>query len=252
MRARWLVTISAVSALVVGWQAAGLARPADGTQPRIWDGVYTSAQAEHGKDRFTAVCRRCHSDDLNGSDRGPSLRGDHFMMDWDTQDLASLFAKIRNGMPPDAPASLSDDDYLDVVTYILQANKYPAGDRTLKRTALDAIVITRSADAPEEVRNFRMVRVVGCLAQVDNAWVLTNTGEPALTNEQPPTSAALQDAAGQPLGTHVFRLVSVSTFHPADHAGQKMEARGLIYRAPDKSLINVTSLDAVGGSGCGS
>ena len=49
-------------------------------------------------------------------------------------------------MPKDKPGSLGTGAYVDVLSYLLQANKFPSGSRELPRTPeqLDAIVIERS------------------------------------------------------------------------------------------------------------
>ena len=47
------------------YQRAAVAR-AQGGSPRIWQGVYSEAQAARGKDGYTAVCLRCHAPDLAG------------------------------------------------------------------------------------------------------------------------------------------------------------------------------------------
>jgi hypothetical protein len=46
-------------------------------------------------------------------------------------------------MPPGGAGSLSDREYLDVVAYILQFNKYPAGAQELtpEKSLLEKIVI---------------------------------------------------------------------------------------------------------------
>jgi mono/diheme cytochrome c family protein len=253
MRSTRLLALTCLPALVVTWQTSMAAGQAVESQGKIWNGVYTSAQADRGKARFTAVCRRCHNDDLGGSERGPALRGDRFMTNWETQELARLFAKARDTMPPDSPSSLPDEDYVDVISYILQANSFPAGNESLNLEKLESIVITkRTGEGPLEIPNFRLVRIVGCLALgPDKNWMLTNTGEPVPTGDQASSAAALQDAAAQPLGSHRFRLVSVNPFNPDAHKGEKMEAKGLIYRAPGKNLINLISLESVGASGCG-
>ena len=234
--------------------AAFLAAPAlahGQTADKIWEGVYSPAQAERAKTSFTAVCRRCHNDDLGGSDRGPSLRGDRFMSNWETQGLNLLFAKIRDTMPPDSPSSLPEDKYLDLVTLILQANGFPAGAENLRADQLESIMIVRK-DGDHEVPNFRLVQVVGCLAQEPNhVWMLTRSSEPVVTSDQAPTPDALKEAATQSLGSHTYRLVSAGSFNPGAHKGQKMQAKGLIYRAPDRDRINLLSLEMVGQS-CGS
>ena len=101
--------------------------------------MYTAAQAEQGKAPFTGLCRRCHSDNLEGSERGPALKGETFMANWDQQDLDRLRCKIRDTMPPDDPGKLSEDDYVGLVSYILQANGYPAGSTNLDGGALSSI-----------------------------------------------------------------------------------------------------------------
>jgi mono/diheme cytochrome c family protein len=253
MRGRQRLVLMSVPMMVLTWWAAVASGQGDGNEGKIWKGVYTSDQADRGKTRFTAVCRRCHNDDLGGSERGPALRGERFMTNWETQELARLVAKARDTMPPDSPSSLPDEDYVDVITYILQANSFPAGKESLNRENLEGIMITkRAGEVPEEIPNFRLVRIVGCLAQGPGKnWMLTNTGEPVLTSDQPSTAGALKNAAAQPLGSRTFRLVSVNPFNPEAHKGERMEAKGLVYRAPGKDLINLISLEAVGANGCG-
>lgn len=219
---------------------------------QIWDGVYTTEQAERGKTRFTGLCRRCHNDDLGGSERGPALRGDRFMSKWETQGVDRLFAKIRDGMPPDSPSSLPDDDYIDLVARILQANSFPAGKQALNLEGLERILIVRKpGEGPREAPNFSLVKIVGCLSQgPDHAWMLTNAHEPVLTTDQPSTAATRKEADSQPLGPYTFRLVSASSFGLDVHKGHKMEAKGLVYRAPNKDRLNVISLEMVSAN-CG-
>ena len=214
---------------------------------KIWTGVYSAAQAERGKVPFTGVCRRCHSDTLEGSRRGPALKGESFMADWEAQDLRRLFDKMRDTMPPDSPSSLEDREYLDVMTYILQANGYPAGSKDLAPDMIDDIQIVRAPGAaPRQAQNFSVVEIVGCLERQGDGWFLTRTTEPIPTGGRPATAAELSEAAARPLGTLKFRLVSVAAFTPDAHAGEKMDAKGLLYRAPSKDRVNVSSLQPLG------
>ena len=78
----------------------------------------------------------------------------------------------------------------------------------------------------------------------------SNASEPVVTKEEAPTPAALTRAGSQPLGRLNFDLVSVLASYQADRtAGQKVEARGLIFRSNNDAAINLTSLQAVG-AGC--
>ncbi len=63
--------------------------------------------------------------------------------------------------------------------------------------------------------------------------------------ERPSTPDTLKEASRKPLGSETFRLVSVNSFDPAAHTGQKMQAKGLLYRAPGKDRINLVSLETV-------
>jgi len=71
---------------------------------KVWDGVYTSAQAARGKPRFEAACSRCHNIELAGSERGPALKGSAFWTKWENENVASLYTLIRDTMPRDGGA----------------------------------------------------------------------------------------------------------------------------------------------------
>jgi mono/diheme cytochrome c family protein len=239
-----LVTVSAQDAPPAASPAGVTSGAAAG---KIWTGVYSAAQAERGKVPFTGVCRRCHADTLEGSRRGPALKGESFMADWEAQDLKRLFDKMRDTMPPDSPSSLEDHEYLDVMTYILQANGYPAGSKDLTPEMIDDIQIVRPlGSAPRQAQNFSVVEIVGCLEREGDGWFLTRTTEPMPSGARPATPAELTEAAARPLGTLKFRLLSVASFSPDAHTGEKMDAKGLLYRAPSKDRVNVSSLQPLG------
>jgi hypothetical protein len=46
--------------------------------------------------------------------------------------LGEKFEMVRDTMPPRDERSLPDEVYLDILTFILRANKVPAGSRELK------------------------------------------------------------------------------------------------------------------------
>src|SRR5690349_11593314 len=101
----------------------------------VWSGVYTPAQAVRGQKAYEANCSRCHGPDLTSNPQA-ALTGSDFMQKWREDTLDGLFAFIRTSMPPmrrgGAPrVPLPDTDYLDIVAYIMQSNKFPAGDREL-------------------------------------------------------------------------------------------------------------------------
>jgi len=220
---------------------------AQNTEPRIWQGVYTAAQAERGKTSFNSSCLRCHGDKLQGN-TAPALSGDRFYTSWGNEVIASLFAKIRDTMPPNFGTSIDDQTKLDIVAYILQTNGYPVGPGELALTGTDlptAQILKKGEQSV--VQNFSLVQTVGCLARgPDNTWMLTRTADPIVTRDDVPSAQGLSVAATRPLGTRTFRLLSAVPFSPESHQGHKMEARGLIYNEPGDERLTLTSLQMAG------
>ncbi len=218
-----------------------------------FDGVFTEAQAERGKQNFlTGRCGGCHKLDLTG-DRGPTLKGDDFLAHWDNGSVATLFDKIRETMPPNSPNESTDDAKIDIVAYLLQQNNFPVGKTELRADAdaLGIIDLVRKGRRRRRFPNFSLVQVVGCLTQAPNkAWTLTSTSEPVLTRDEEPTAAAIRTSQAKALGAQTFQLVSVVPFKPEGHVGHKMEARGLLYKDQADARINLTSLQMLG-AGCG-
>ena len=247
--ARWVLATVSVCGLAAALGTA-LRAQAPAAEPRIWQGIYTAAQAERGKDTYTSTCLRCHGADLMGV-TAPALAGDRFFESWEGEPIDRLFVKIRDTMPPTFSTSASDDKTkLEIVTYILQTNGFPAGANELAvgAEAMSAAAILKKGQQAT-VQNFSLVQTVGCLAPGENnTWRLTRTAEPMATREDAPTPQSLQIAADRPLGARTFLLLSAVPFSPAAHVGQKMEARGLVYNDPADSRITLTSLKPTGGT----
>jgi S-disulfanyl-L-cysteine oxidoreductase SoxD len=224
---------------------------AQSAEPRIWQGVYSEAQATRGREVFTTACLRCHGADLAGT-TAPALKGDRFYTTFGNEPIDRLFLKIRDTMPPSFGTILDDQAKLDVVTYILQTNGYPAGPGDLRLASEDlATVQILKKGEQAVVQNFSLVQAVGCLARgADNAWMLTRSTDPVSTREEAATPQALASAANRALGTRTFRLLSVVPFKPEAHIGHKMEARGLVYTDGPTGRLSVTSLQMAAES-CG-
>ena len=82
------------------------AEPAAGQTRTVWDGVYTEAQAERGREHYRAICGYCHRDDLSGggSEAGaPALRGPFFLNQWRGRPLVDLFVTIGTTMAAAGP-----------------------------------------------------------------------------------------------------------------------------------------------------
>ncbi|PYS40237.1 MAG: hypothetical protein DMG14_11250 [Acidobacteria bacterium] len=96
-------------------------------QPQtVLQGIYTEDQAKRGQAIYKEQCATCHGDALGGR-IGPPLTGQDFIGNWNKQPLSELVSKIRNTMPQDGPGKLSGQQAADVVAYLIQAAKFPAG-----------------------------------------------------------------------------------------------------------------------------
>jgi S-disulfanyl-L-cysteine oxidoreductase SoxD len=220
----------------------------------IWDGVYTTAQAERGKTAFETSCINCHNRDLAGSVRGPALRGDKFLLNWQDGSVNNLFSKIRFSMPATYPDSVTDEVKLDIVAYLLQANGFPAGSGELKTDAdrLEAIQIVKKGNTA--LPNFVLVQTNGCLTagpqggSNKKSWILTHAAEPVATKQDAPGENA--PAAVAQSGNETFLLVSASAFAPQAHQGETVAVKGLLYREPGgrepgENRLNLTSLQTI-------
>lgn len=207
--------------------------------PPIWQGVYSAAQAERGRGTFLTTCQRCHGADLAGNN-GPALRGERFMTTWGGGSVTRLFEKIRDTMPPFATSTLDDATKLDVVAFILQSNGFPAARNDLALGDLESIQVVAQGEQLK-VQNFARVQVVGCLARGGDTdkWVLTGASEPAVATDNAPVSSG----AG---GTGRVVLINAGQFNPDAQVGQRVDARGLIYREGGESLLAVTALKSTG------
>lgn len=114
----------AAAVVVLAWSMSTFA------QPRPIDGSYAALQSSSGKTIYNARCASCHLEDLSGS-AGPALAGTNFMGAWSGKTTSDLFGVIKGSMPQGAEGSLSNDEYLNVVAYILEANGHTAGVRPL-------------------------------------------------------------------------------------------------------------------------
>jgi mono/diheme cytochrome c family protein len=97
----------------------------------VWAGVYDAKQAARGAELYTRACAACHGQDLEGIEQAPPLAGGTFAQRWDGSALKKLLERIED-MPPDDPNKrLSDQQNVDVLAFLLSANRIPAGTTSL-------------------------------------------------------------------------------------------------------------------------
>jgi cytochrome c len=94
--------------------------------------VYSEAQAVKGRGLYVEHCAACHGMMLEGQNSVP-LSGATFQARWadEKHTVDDLFYIVRTLMPYGQPATLSKQDYVDIVAYILMMNRFPAGNRAL-------------------------------------------------------------------------------------------------------------------------
>jgi len=123
---------------------------------------YGKDQADRGKATYSQYCSKCHLDSLKGNcpaenlsstsyicaapRNAPPLVGLSFMQRF--YSVGDLYSRVKWTMPADHANSLSVDDNLSVIAYILQANKIPAGKEDLKAgSAMKTMLLSRDYSA---------------------------------------------------------------------------------------------------------
>jgi len=124
-----IIAVTAVWMVAIFYSAVGAQAP-----KAVWDGAYTEAQSKRGEASYTESCSECHSPELMGDGFAPALAGADFMNAWNGLTVGDLFERIRVSMPPGKESAVPAEAKADIVAFILQANKFPAGTTELAAT----------------------------------------------------------------------------------------------------------------------
>ena len=98
--------------------------------------TFSDEQADRGRDIFRAACTECHySSEFSDS---------QFKFKWSRRSAGNLYQLIQTSMPETAPGSLSDDETVDIVSYIMRMNGFEPGSGELSsdRAVLDGISLS--------------------------------------------------------------------------------------------------------------
>ena len=135
---RLLVTIP----LAVGWIIAGTAWSADAPATSS----YTEDQFERGEVLYQKECALCHGLELDDG-AAPAIVGSTFRKTWSMlgANVAELYNRIATTMPPRQDNFLSEDQNLDILSYLLGRNNVLRGTEALRNEYdyLAAIPIAR-------------------------------------------------------------------------------------------------------------
>jgi mono/diheme cytochrome c family protein len=114
----------------------------------VWQGIYTTEQAQRGAGVYAQRCSACHGAALNGTGEAPPLIGGEFVSHWDTMTVGDLYDRVRTTMPQNDPQSLSREDYADVLAFLLKTNGFPAGSQPLDKRSEVLATIGITAEKP--------------------------------------------------------------------------------------------------------
>ena len=146
-----------------GISAAGGAGQAgtSGATRSVMDRVYTTEQANRGRLQYEKRCVLCHLDrgqgheampeivgqslEREGDPEAPAVAGELFQKKWGGRSVWELFSAMANTMPVGAPRSLAPQEYADILAYLFELNKFPAGQQeiTPAREGLESITVGR-------------------------------------------------------------------------------------------------------------
>jgi mono/diheme cytochrome c family protein len=96
-----------------------------------WDGIYTADQAKRGGEKYAEACGTCHGPDLAGGEMAPALSGGEFSANWDDLSLREMYDRIKISMPANEPGSLSAQQTVDLIAFILAKASAPTGAEEL-------------------------------------------------------------------------------------------------------------------------
>jgi polar amino acid transport system substrate-binding protein len=104
--------------------ASGSGGASSGTGPAATvEAYYTADQSARGQRTFSTICAVCHGRN--------EFTGPIFQVTWMADPVGAIYDHISTKMPQNRPGSLSAQEYVDVIAYMLQLNRRPAGEREL-------------------------------------------------------------------------------------------------------------------------
>jgi hypothetical protein len=95
-------------------------------------GVYNREQWMRGRDVYAGLCAGCHP--------ASTHTGVTFTTSWAGKKLSDLFGFLRERMPKNDPGSLSEQEYVDVMSYMLRMNGMPTG---VDELPVDSVALTK-------------------------------------------------------------------------------------------------------------
>ena len=102
--------------------------------------AYTTDQALNGKALYGNYCAICHGANGEGG-KGPPVVGPGYLPGMKTAGQVYDFAK--KNMPKNKPGSLKDNEYLDIISFALQANNVKPDGKPLTPASAKEVKLSR-------------------------------------------------------------------------------------------------------------
>ncbi len=121
--------------------AGAVDRPLEGQQA-----PFALAQAASGETTYQAACAACHLGSLQGSFEAPELSGPNFRNTWGGRAVGDLVGYMRRSMPPLAPGSLNEAEYLALAAYLMRENGVMPGSAPLTLASAGQVIAGQGDD----------------------------------------------------------------------------------------------------------
>ena len=107
---------------------------------------FSADQATRGADLYQQNCAACHLADLTGSFEAPNLADTSFRSNWANRGVEEFVDMLQRTMPPQAPGSLDQSQYLDISAFLLEANNIGASATALSLSAGNVLFLDTEAE----------------------------------------------------------------------------------------------------------
>src|SRR5436309_7902705 len=122
------LTASAPTGAPIPLRFDSTARVIRSTAANLPPATYWPAQAERGESVFSQTCAMCHA--------RSQFVGESFVESWNNRRVFDFYALVRSTMPLTNPGGLKENEYLALVSYLLEANHAEAGTDSLRSDTL--------------------------------------------------------------------------------------------------------------------
>ena len=108
---------------------------------------FSADQAARGSELYQQNCAACHLANLTGSFEAPNLADTGFRSNWANRRVDEFVDMLQRTMPPQAPGSLDQSQYLDISAFLLEANNISASATALSLSAGSVLFLDNKAGA---------------------------------------------------------------------------------------------------------